>query len=133
MSMKTIEQMLTDWAKASEPDSEPELLERLCLRDDLITEEGQEVRPELAHAINEVYATGEITKNTKAKLLKELCDLVYVAVETAVVLGLPFDAGFARVHENNMTKLVDGKIVRGLNGKILKPEGYVKVDLREIV
>ena len=36
-----------------------------------------------------------------------------------------FDEAFDIVHGSNMAKLVDGKLVRRADGKILKPEGWV--------
>lgn len=131
--MKTIEQMLTEWEEASASSVLLSLLDLLSLRQGLISEEFLEVLEALAVVQFDVMYLDEIRPGAKANLLKELCDLVYVAVGTAVKLGLPFDEGFARVHENNMSKLVDGKIVRAENGKILKPKGYVKCDLSEIV
>ena len=131
--MKTIEQMLTEWEEASASSVPLSLLDLLSLRQGLISEEFLEVLEAFAVVQFDVMYLDEIRPGAKANLLKELCDLVYVAVGTAVKLGLPFDEGFARVHENNMTKLVDGKIVRAENGKILKPKGYTPVDLSEIV
>lgn len=131
--MKTIEQMLIEWEEASASSVPLSLLDLLSLRQGLISEEFLEVLEALAVVQFDVMYLDEIRPGAKANLLKELCDLVYVAVGTAVKLGLPFDEGFTRVHENNMSKLVDGKIVRAENGKILKPKGYVKCDLSEIV
>ena len=135
--MKTIEQMLIEWETASDSGEEKTFSEILDLRRALISEEYIETINEMFMINCELFVsssyTREPTRQLKANLLKELCDLVYVAVGTAVKLGLPFDEGFARVHENNMSKLVDGKIVRAENGKILKPKGYVKCDLSEIV
>ena len=53
-------------------------------------------------------------------MLKELCDLVYVAVGTSVSFGYSFDDGFKSVHTSNMTK--DGNI--NSNGKITKGPSY---------
>lgn len=41
---------------------------------------------------------------------------------------------FNEVHANNMTKLgPDGKAIYNEHGKVMKPEGYKKVDLRSII
>ena len=37
------------------------------------------------------------------------------------------------MHENNMTKVsTDGKVLRNPEGKILKPEGFKPVDLKQL-
>lgn len=60
--------------------------------------------------------------------LKECIDLIYVAcqymnqsvgVDKAELL-------FNAVHANNMDKCIDGKLVKSVTGKILKPEGFNK-------
>jgi predicted HAD superfamily Cof-like phosphohydrolase len=134
---QTPEQMLIEWETASASGEEKTFSEILKLRTILIEEEYHEVREAIfdIKSLLIIYSsyTREPPKKLKANLLKELCDLVYVCIGTAVKLGLPFDEGFARVHANNMSKLVDGKIVRAPNGKILKPEGYTPVDLKDIV
>ncbi len=68
----------------------------------------------------------------KQNMLKEACDIVYVLVGWLVELGLPFNKAFAIVHENNMTKFPDGAITQREDGKILKPDSYVPVDLDEL-
>jgi predicted HAD superfamily Cof-like phosphohydrolase len=42
------------------------------------------------------------------------------------------EEGFNRVHKNNMTKGPDGKVSRSPEGKILKPDGFVPVDLSDL-
>jgi predicted HAD superfamily Cof-like phosphohydrolase len=67
-------------------------------------------------------------------LLKELCDLVYVCVGTAVAFGWDFDEAFKRVHQSNMSKLgVDGKPIFRDDGKVLKGPNYRKADLSDLV
>lgn len=65
----------------------------------------------------------------RSNLCKEWADLQYVVSQAAVYYEIPGDPSFNRVHENNMTKVVDGKIVFRADGKILKPEGYKPVDM----
>lgn len=73
-------------------------------------------------------------KVNKVELLKELCDLEYVTVGTSVTFGLPHEKAFIAVHENNLTKVSsDGTILTREDGKVLKPEGYRKVDLSDLV
>lgn len=56
---------------------------------------------------------------------KELADIVYIALGTAVAYGIPMDEIFDEVHRSNMDKLgPDGKVRRREDGKVLKPEGW---------
>ena len=70
------------------------------------------------------------TVETRANLCKEWADLQYVVSQAAVFFDIPADASFNRVHESNMTKVVDGKIIFREDGKILKPDTYVAPDMR---
>lgn len=82
---------------------------------------------ELVYAMVDYYNSPSVA--SRAALCKEWADVQVVLSNIAVWLGIPADASFNRVHENNMTKVVDGKIIRREDGKILKPEGYVKPDM----
>lgn len=58
-------------------------------------------------------------------IAKELADLVYVVVGTAITFGIPFNEVFAAVQQSNMTKLgSDGTVLRRDDGKILKGPGF---------
>ena len=66
--------------------------------------------------------------------LKELCDLVYVAVGTAVAFGWDFDGAFEEVHRSNMSKLgEDGRPVYREDFKVLKGANYTAPDLSTYV
>lgn len=67
---------------------------------------------------------------SKAHLLKELCDGLYVLFGTAAIYNLPIEEAFARVHANNLAKLTTGN----LNdlGKFVKHPNHPKVDLRDL-
>lgn len=65
-----------------------------------------------------------------------LIDLVYVALGAAYLAGLPFNEGFRRVHEANMTKVrakrsEDSK--RGSTYDIVKPAGFVAPTLTDLI
>lgn len=72
----------------------------------------------------------EQNEETRAQVCKEWADLQYVVSQAAVFLEIPSDEAFHRVHESNMTKVVDGKVIYREDGKILKPEGYQPPDMR---
>jgi NTP pyrophosphatase (non-canonical NTP hydrolase) len=67
---------------------------------------------------------------SKAHLLKELCDVIYVVFYAAVAYNLPIEEAFKRVHENNMEKITKGTI--GENGKLIKPPNHQKVYLKDL-
>lgn len=70
------------------------------------------------------------SEENRAKMIKEWADVQVTLSNFAWFFEFDGQAAFNRVADNNMTKLVDGKLVRREDGKILKPEGYVKPDMR---
>lgn len=95
------------------------------LRLNLICEEYNEVDTEL----NTYYDDPEFPFDKK-KLTKELADLMYVTIGTAVTFGLPLEEVFAEVHKSNMSKLGDdGKPILRPDGKVLKSNNYKEPDL----
>ena len=53
-----------------------------------------------------------------------LVDAIYYICDTAVRHGMNLDRIFDIVHGANMQKVVDGRVIRRDDGKILKPEGW---------
>lgn len=67
-----------------------------------------------------------------------LIDLVYVALGTAWMLGLPFGEGWSRVHAANMKKEravdeYDERSKRMHKLDVVKPKGWVSPDLSDLV
>jgi predicted HAD superfamily Cof-like phosphohydrolase len=62
-----------------------------------------------------------------------LADIIYIACGTAVSYGIPLNRVFDEVHRSNMAKLVDGKVIRRADGKILKPDGWTPPDTKAAV
>lgn len=54
-------------------------------------------------------------------------------VDLAEHLGLPLNEALVEIHRSNMAKLVDGKVVRRDDGKILKPQGWTPPDLATVL
>ena len=102
------------------------------LRQKLINEETAELNIEINDLINEISTTGTIQKETKLKMYKELADLQYVLSGMVVALGIPMEKVFSRVHQSNMSKLVDGKPLKREDGKVLKGPNYKKPDLSDL-
>ena len=105
----------------------------LYLRQKLITEEKEELDKEISYAITELEYGGEVSKETKENILKELCDLLYVVSGFAVTFGLPVQPAFVRVHGSNMSKLVDGQPVKDKWGKVMKGDNYAPPNLGDLV
>ncbi|MBQ8869829.1 MAG: nucleoside triphosphate pyrophosphohydrolase family protein [Alphaproteobacteria bacterium] len=104
----------------------------LTLRQKLINEETDELNVEINTLIDELKITGTILKETKLKMFKELADLQYVLSGMVVSLGIPMEEVFQRVHNSNMSKLVDGKPLKRADGKFLKGPNYKKPDLSDL-
>lgn len=62
-------------------------------------------------------------------------DLIYVVLGTMVANGTSdyLAEGWKQVHENNMTKLVNGQPLLDASGKFIKPDTYRPVDLTWIL
>jgi hypothetical protein len=111
----------------------------------LLTELEWELRHNLLQEELNEYKSACIDKN-KIEILDALVDQMYILCGTIVSHGMQnvFNEAFKRVHENNMSKLVDGKPLineKGTEhydenkpiGKVLKPKGYVPVDLTDLI
>jgi predicted HAD superfamily Cof-like phosphohydrolase len=61
-----------------------------------------------------------------------LVDLVYFAIGTAVILGLPFQQLWDEVHRANMSK-ERGATKRGHAVDLMKPEGWTPPNIEEIL
>lgn len=122
--MKTMFEMVRDFHTAfgqrvgTKPEL-PDANERL-LRMNLMTEEYREY--------NNAEANNDMTN-----LAVELADIIYIACGTAVSYGIPLDEVFNDIHQANMNKLIDGKVIRREDGKIKKPDGWKPADIEGIL
>ena len=83
---------------------------------------------EEAAELNDVLI-GSDDDTSKAHLLKEICDLLYVVFGTAVSYGIPIDEVFSEVHRSNMSKSMDKNEI----GKTVKGESYSPPNIRPIL
>jgi predicted HAD superfamily Cof-like phosphohydrolase len=60
-----------------------------------------------------------------------ICDLLYVTLGAAVAWGIDIEPFFDEVHESNMRKIDGPKDPE--TGKLLKPEGWVPPNLKDIL
>lgn len=126
--------MVTEFHTAMKlPVGGPFTPEVISLRDDLIAEEADEVSEVFEDAYTDSCYPFGVSRMTKAQLLKELADLLYVTIGTAVSFGLPITKAFERVHQSNMSKLVDGKPLYREDGKVLKGPNYQPPVLDDLI
>jgi len=71
----------------------------------------------------------------EASVIKEALDLMYVTAQYLNVCIGPDKAKecWDALHANNMSKCTNGKLIKREDGKVLKPEGYKKLNLREVL
>ena len=62
-----------------------------------------------------------------------VADLIWVALEAALMFGIPIERVFAEVRRSNETKLAPGQISVNATGKIVKGSGYSRPDLLPIL
>ena len=71
---------------------------------------------------------------TRAHMLKELADLLYVCHQMAAFMGWDISEAYKRVHESNMSKLdEDGNPIFRKDGKVLKGPNYAPPNLEDLV
>jgi predicted HAD superfamily Cof-like phosphohydrolase len=108
-----------------------EVNDKPCNVDDATTS----LRYHLLSEENREYMVAAIQDN-KVEVLDALVDIAYVLLGTINAHGMQkeFVEGFNMVHENNMTKVQEnGKVIKDADGKVLKPQGYKKVDLSNLI
>lgn len=102
------------------------------LRMNLITEEYEETHTALMEARNTTGLWGHVDPGNMAEIADGLADLIYVAVGTAVRLGIDLPGVWRRVHAANMAKFGPGSSVRE-DGKRLKPESWTPPDIVGVI
>lgn len=60
-------------------------------------------------------------------------DLVWVVKGLFTTLGIDFDQVWQEIRASNMSKVVEGKVIRREDGKILKPDTYFKPDIEKVL
>ena len=86
----------------------------------MTTEDIAFIRQMVNDELDELMAAQTVTEQADA-----LVDAIYYICDCAVRNGINLDPLFDIVHNANMQKVVNGKVVRREeDGKILKPEGW---------
>ena len=109
-----------DIPKLDSPDIGPE--ELIELRIKLLKEEVEEYA--------EAARAGDLVE-----VIDALADIGYILAGTILNHGMQniYDDAFNEVHRSNMAKLVDGKVLRREDGKVMKPEGWTPPQLAQFV
>jgi len=113
--------------------------EKRSLRYHLQFEEGNELSAELLpeHClfVGQFLPHAVESQEHLAALAKEIVDVIYVAVGTALSCGININAVWEAVHASNMAKVdpAIGKVRRRDDGKILKPEGWQTPDIKKVL
>jgi predicted HAD superfamily Cof-like phosphohydrolase len=96
--------------------------ERIELRIKLLEEEVQEYA--------EAARNGDLVE-----ILDALADIGYILAGTIINHGMQniYDDAFDEVHRSNMAKLVDGKLLRREDGKVMKPDGWLPPNLTQFL
>jgi len=132
--MNARENQVRRFQKAMEQPIDAELSSKqLMLRMSFIDEEVKELRDEILTAVKELEETKTVSHQVRVNILKELGDIMYVASGFAVTFGLPISRAFDRIHESNMSKMVDGKALKNADGKVMKGPNYQPPSLDDLV
>tara|TARA_B110000908_G_C9842285_1_gene266184 strand:+ start:150 stop:527 length:378 start_codon:yes stop_codon:yes gene_type:complete len=81
---------------------------------------------------NETWQAFNVDKDI-VEVADGLADMVWVIMGMASTLDIPFDKVWNEVKASNMSKFVDGKVVKDENGKIMKPDGYFRPNIGDIL
>jgi len=109
-----------DIPKLDSPDIGPE--DMIELRIKLLREEVEEYA--------EAARAGDMVE-----ILDALADIGYILAGTIINHGMQhiYDDAFNEVHRSNMAKLVEGKVLRREDGKVMKPEGWTPPQLAQFL
>lgn len=107
--------------------------QRLSAHAHLPEEEERKLRRMLLSEEYKEYVQAE-ENNDLVNIAEELADMIYIIYGTACSYGIPLDEVIREIHDANMKKLgPDGKPSYREDGKLLKPAGWVKADIRQLI
>ena len=73
------------------------------------------------------------TEEDIVEIADACADLKWVIEGLEHSLGIPQQAVWDEVARSNMSKLVDGKLIKREDGKVLKPDTFVPPDIKSIL
>lgn len=80
----------------------------------------------------EEYLEGE-KNNDIVEIADALGDMLVIIFGTSLSYGIPLDKVFNEIHVSNMTKVINGKVIRRMDGKIMKPASYEPPNIEKIL
>jgi predicted HAD superfamily Cof-like phosphohydrolase len=87
---------------------------------------------EFLHALQEFKQLASCDPQEQVRRMAELTaegvDVLNVLTGLLLSQGMPLEAMTEAIHQANLRKQIDGKVVRRADGKILKPEGWQAAD-----
>ena len=100
----------------------------------LSSKEMIELRIKLLREEVEEYAEAALSGDL-VEVLDALADIGYILAGTIINHGMQniYDDAFEEVHRSNMAKLVDAKVLRRDDGKVMKPEGWQPPQLAQFL
>ena len=66
-------------------------------------------------------------------IVDALCDILYTTLGAAIRWDVDIQEAFNRVHDSNMSKLVDGHFLKNEDGKVIKPKSYQPPDFEDVI
>lgn len=106
--------------------------DRVSLWSMLIMEEHKELQEALDNMTMYNLDADQFYTNM-SEVCAEAVDLVYVVMGLMNAMGLPFQEMFDEIHSANMRKVVNGKVLKNQNGKVIKPDSWFPADKLRIL
>ncbi|MBT2868288.1 nucleoside triphosphate pyrophosphohydrolase family protein [Chromobacterium violaceum] len=119
-----------DLPSPSRPEFQPE---QLAMWQTMLDEELAELQQALAEYRALPAQSSEQQRHSRAELTAEAVDVLNVVCGLLLSQGLPLEAMCEAIHDANLRKCVDGKVVRRADGKVLKPEGWRPADKAGVI
>ncbi|WP_293760248.1 nucleoside triphosphate pyrophosphohydrolase family protein [uncultured Aquitalea sp.] len=111
------------------PPASPQRNEQaLDMWETMLAEEVAEFRQALADYHASASLDTEQQLAAMAELTAEGVDVLNIVCGLLLSQGLPLEAMTQAIHDANLRKMVDGKVVRRADGKVLKPDGWQAAD-----
>ncbi|WP_159875387.1 nucleoside triphosphate pyrophosphohydrolase family protein [Aquitalea denitrificans] len=92
---------------------------------------------EFLHALQEFKQMGACSRDEQQRRMAELTaegvDVLNVLTGLLLSQGMPVEAMTDAIHQANLRKQINGKVVRRADGKILKPDGWQPADKLAVI
>jgi predicted HAD superfamily Cof-like phosphohydrolase len=108
-------------------------LEAMAMWRTMLSEEWQEFQQAL-HAYQNLNASNHEEATLRmAELCAEGVDVLNVLCGLLLSQGLPLEAMTQAIHEANLRKIENGRVLRRADGKILKPPHWQPADINGVI